>query len=380
MPPKRKAEAIDETEVSSPGEASIHDGVSALMVSSIQETTNENNVPVFSYNTHYSTLYLDFSHRIPYTPEVFTYEGVRLCHNCLQKWHSRRDNTSRVAGTECRDAAPKFGKPCDSCKMPLKFRSHDKRNHLQVSGKNSASACEIATSLGATEDTWKPHGVWKSLICPGCKMPGFNVDSLRDHFRENECVGKKEYMERVRKTPSTPKQPVKCPRCEYWFRPSILGIHVCGSDLDPVWLGKQERLPDISKPYVVWGHELPPPHGPTSFGGGYRYEDSQGVIPVKVLENSWAAPFASSSRFRDECIQTEDLCGLIRAVKHLLADQDVVEALNNSPNAQVCPRFPDGSHQLLALYLSSPKYRLGANELGQKYSAAWVTNLSEKAS
>lgn len=345
MPPKRKAEAIVGTEVSSSDHASLHDRASPLILFPIQ-TTIENSIPVFSYNTHYTTLYLDFSHSRPYRPDVFTYEGVKLCDRCLQIWHPLRNNTSVIDGTQCHAAAPKYGKPCDSCKIPLRPGSHDKRNHSRRSAKGGASACEIATGLGATEDTWKPHSVLKTLVCPGCKMPGFNVDSLRGHFRDNQCVGRKEYIHKTRKTLYAETQPIQCLRCEYWFRPSIFGKHVCGSDLDPVWLGKQERLPDISKPYVVWGHELPPPHGPTGFGGGYIREDGQGAIPAKVLENSWFAPFSSSSRFRDECIQQEDLCDLIRAVKHLLADQGVVEALNSSPNAQVCRKFPDASHSL----------------------------------
>lgn len=307
---------------------------------------------MFAYNTYYTTLYLDFSHRIPYTPEVFTYEGVRLCDRCLQIWHSRRDGPSRIDSTSCRAVVPKFSKPCDRCKTPLRPSSHDKRNHLLVSRKHGASVCEIATSLGATEDTWKPHSVFKTLICPGCKMPGFNLDTLREHFREGHCVGRKEYLYKVGKTLYGSAKPVKCPRCEYWFYSRVFGTHVCGSDLDPVWLGKQQGLPDISKPYVVWGHELPPPHGPTSFGGGYIRDDGQGVIPTKVLESSWTAPFASSSRFREESIQQEDMYDLIRAVQRLLADQHVFKALKNSPNPQVCPRFPGAPHPLLALHSS----------------------------
>lgn len=309
---------------------------------------------MFPYNTHYTTLYLDISHRIPYTPEVFTYVGVKLCHSCLQIWHSRRASLSRIAGAKCCSPVPRFSKPCDSCGTPLRPGTHDKRNHLHRSTTHGTSACEIATGLGTTEDTWKPDSAFKSLICPGCKMPGFNIDTIRAHFRENECVGKKDFFLSSRQTLSPGIEPVKCPRCEYWFCPRVFRTHVCGSDLDPVWLGKQEELPDISRPYLVWGHELPPPHGPTSYGGGYRREDGQDAIPVKVLERSWAAPFASSSRFLDGCIQQEDLCDLIRAVKRLLADRDVVEALKKSPNAQVCPRFPNLSHPLLALYPSRP--------------------------
>lgn len=290
---------------------------------------------MFSYNTHYKTLYLDFSHRIPYTPKVFTYEGIRLCPFCLQIWHTQHDNPSFI--THCPTVVPKFSQPCDRCKMPLKPASNDKRNHSLVTKKDGESACDVATRLGATEDTWKPDPVFKTLICPGCKIPGFNEYTIREHFRENQCVVRKDFMLLSRKTLHPGQRPQQCQRCKHWFRPQILGAHVCGSDLDPVWLGKQEVFPDISKPYLVWGHELPAPHGPTSFGGGYRREDGQGAIPAELLEKSWAAPFASSGRFRDGSVQQGDLCGLIKAVKRLLADQDVVNAVANSPNAQVCP-------------------------------------------
>lgn len=279
------------------------------------------------------------SHRVPYEPEVFTYEGVRLCHKCLQIFQRGHNSSSRIG--ECPAVVPQNCKPCDLCNMPLKPRA-SKSRHREVIKKAGESICDISARLSETENFWKPHEVYKTLVCPVCKIPGFHLSSMQAHFRDNECVGKKTFLLATGKT--IHDNPVRCERCEYWFRASVFRTHVCGSDLDPVWLGRQDKLPDISKPYLVWGHELPPPHGPTGFGGGYIREDGRGTIPSTALEKSRAAPFASSPRFRDELIQQGDLFALVRAVARFLVDQDVSEVLERSSELNVRPTLLRSPH------------------------------------
>lgn len=47
------------------------------------------------------------------------------------------------------------------------------------------------------------------------------------------------------------KKPLNTTKLPHWFRATVFRTHVCGSDLDPTWLGRQDALPDISKPYLV---------------------------------------------------------------------------------------------------------------------------------
>lgn len=307
-----------------------------VLMPSLSQPTTDGNL-TFRPNTHYPTLLLDISSRVPYIPAVYTYEGVRLCPECLQICGLNHKAPSGIGG--CRVVVPEHTVPCDRCKMPLMPRSNDANRHRQKAGKAGESLCNIVSGLSATEDFWKPDAVFKTLICPACKMPGFNLDTFKEHLRNNDCVGKKEYVFKTRKT-MVQDQIIQCNRCEYWFKALVFPTHVCGSDLDPIWLGRQDTFPDISKPYLVWGHELPPPYGPTGFGGGYRRGGDQGAIPPAALEESWAAPFATSLRFRSERIQIEDLCSLIRKVSRLLSDQGVLDTLQHSPDPPVCLRSP----------------------------------------
>lgn len=80
---------------------------------------------------------------------------------------------------------------------------------------------ETPTSLEAPEVTWVPHSVPKTLIWPGCKMPGLNMDSLRKHFQNNQCVGRKEFAVKIGKTMRA--EVIQCLRCEYRFSNRVSG-------------------------------------------------------------------------------------------------------------------------------------------------------------
>lgn len=85
-------------------------------------------------------------------------------------------------------------------------------------------------------------------------------------------------------------------------------------------------MPDLTRPYIVWGAELPAPYGPTGYGGGFIRPDQKGRIPGSVLEASWQVPGATSTRYAPFCIRENDLLMLVHSILKMLRDEEI-EAL-----------------------------------------------------
>lgn len=187
--------------------------------------------------------------------------------------------------------------------------------------------------------------MFRSLVCPVCKLPGFDLDSMKAHLRQGGCDDRKKT---ALSQSNFAGDPVHCQQCNHWFNPRVFPSHVCGNVLDPVWLGRQDAPPDTSKPYIVWCHELPHPYGPTSYGGGYRCQGSDGAIPQEVLDRSWAAPFASRPRFTESRARQEDLNRLVHAMNRMLREDEILEVHNSDPDARVSPEV-HGTHPILAI-------------------------------
>lgn len=222
--------------------------------------------------------------------------------------------------------------------MPIKVQKsgNDKVRHMEVRGAQKRSVCDIFRDLGAMDEPLQVHKALKSLVCPGCTVPGFNLEELRAHLRRNPdgCGDRKEFAKTMQS--ACHFQAVQCSQCGFWLNKAVLYTHVCGSDLDPIWLGMDNEMPDLSRPYPVWGDDLPEPYGPTGYGGGCIREDGQGRIPKEILTESWHAPFATTSRYSEGYIQEGDLLDLIHCMNQLTANDELMRIHYADPAATVC--------------------------------------------